>query len=233
MATTFSPNRSCGWARSLRLVDSLVPRLFLTASASHGAAGVTDSRADRNSDLSWPSVRIAFLHQAPELAHTSEQPALNGMHADAGDGCNLVQRQIEVPAKNEHQAFVQIQPSQCPAKLDSAQARVWGGFDRAVRLRPFQYRPPARAPDSPALIRDDAKKPRSEFVALSQLAQPAPGLESGLLHRVLCRLTIVQHSAGQPVAWLQRRFKEAHECHLVALLGGLDERHRHSQNSHS
>ena len=104
--------------------------------------------------------------------------------------------------KNEHHAFVQIQPSQCPSKLDSAQARVRGGFDRVLRFRPFQDRPPARSPDGPALVRHDAKKPGSEFVALTQLAQLAPGLESGFLHRVLCCLTVVQHSAGQPVAWL-------------------------------
>jgi len=43
---------------------------------------------------------------------------------------------------------------------------------------------------------------------------------------------IVQHSAGQPITWLEQGFKEAYECHLVALLGVLYERHRGGEHGH-
>ena len=37
---------------------------------------------------------------------------------------------------------------------------------------------------------------------------------------------VVQNAAGQSIAWLEQGFKEAHKCHLVALLGVLYKIHR-------
>jgi len=40
-------------------------------------------------------------------------------------------------------------------------------WNRVLRFRPFQHRPPARPPDGPALVRHNAKEPRSRLVTLS------------------------------------------------------------------
>src|SRR5260370_40107478 len=69
-------------------------RSSLTASSSHGAGGSTSSSACRNSIFSARSLSTVLLHALPQFVHASLNPALHGMDAGAGYGCDLFDRQV-------------------------------------------------------------------------------------------------------------------------------------------
>src|ERR1700680_3202624 len=94
---------------------------LLTESRSHGAGGVTSSRARRNSAFRSRSIPTLPLHASSQLACAPLQPAFDSVQAGSGRGRNLLQRKIEVPVQNKNNALSFVHRHQSPPELETAQ----------------------------------------------------------------------------------------------------------------
>jgi hypothetical protein len=66
-----------------------------------------------------------------------------------------------------------------------------------LKVRLLEYRPPSAASRFPALVGDDGEEPGSEGAARPEIAQAAPGIQSGLLDDVLGLGAIMQHRESE------------------------------------
>jgi len=95
------------------------------------------------------------------------------------------------------------------------------------------HRPPARPSRRPALVGDDSEEPRPHVRTFAKLSELPPGVERGLLDRILGRLMVMQQTTGQAVGLAQQRFEQELKRSLITLFGGIDGSQRGRLGGHS
>src|SRR5258708_33022283 len=165
--------------------------------------------------------RPLHLDYGPQAVHRPLDPGPGSFGRDAESRRDLLKRQIKEVAKDENEAVVVAHP----AKRAPAVDRLGKIDGQGLRFRWFdlEHRPPRAPAHLAALVGHDAEKPRPEACAFTQVAQPAPRLEGGLLHRVLRLVGVVKQSQGESKSHVVLRSQELREGATVAMLGVPDE----------
>src|SRR5229473_311113 len=133
--------------------------------------------------------RTLHLDDGPQAVHRPLDPGPGSFGRDAESRRDLLKRQIKEVAKYENKAIVMAHPAQRAPEVD--RLGEVGGQSRRFRWFDLEHGPPRAPAHVAALVGHDGEKPRPQARAFTQVAQPAPRLEGGLLNRVLRLVGVV------------------------------------------
>jgi hypothetical protein len=129
---------------------------------------------------------------------------------------NLVEGEVQVVAKNDHQALIvrksvhrEPQVRDCRIGLDGWTQIAIDGFGL------LDDPPPPASPLAPALVGHDGEQPGPELQVSPKAAEIPPRLEHGLLNRVLGFGFAPEHANGEAVGGGQKWLDKEHESLLV------------------
>ncbi len=115
------------------------------------------------------------------------------------DACHIIDGKVQVVVEGQGQQVVARQAVKGRVKVEAVRpAAVRSGVaGEPGRVVEANHPPPAPTAHRPALVRHDCEEPRLQVRTGLEPLQLAPGLQGGVLHRVLGGCSIFQHGYGE------------------------------------
>ena len=146
------------------------------------------------------------------IIQSSRDSRLDAGRREAEGGGDLVQSQVEVEVHQKRLPLTRPKLQEGTAEVGTGQ-EVGAGPHSFGLGQPYHVPPPPTS-HGPALVGDDPEKPRSKWPSSKGLETP-PGLQGGLLDRILRLLSVLQQPERKACGDTQVRSQQLLELTLA------------------